>query len=164
VPFFAAVGAVHHRLRQQLGEGFQHVVVLGPNYGGPLPVMPGAHVTRVEPQLVNLFAVADLVLSEAGYNSVSELRLLGVPAVFVPGRRRLDDQAERVTALARAGSARVAAPDAVAAEVTALLTDPARLAAMRGEARRSRLVPGNRVAARHVLGPLARVTARGVAS
>lgn len=164
VPFFTAVSTVHHRLVELIGPRFDHVVVLGPNYAGPVPELPGAQVTRVEPQLVNLFALADLVLSEAGYNSVSELRLLGVPAVFVPGRRRLDDQAERVAALARAGSAVVvdAAPDAVAAEVTALFSTPGRLASMRREARARRLVPGNLAAARHVLGPHA-WTAEGLA-
>lgn len=154
VPFFDAVVAAHRRLVARLGSEIQHVVVLGPNYAGELPPLPGAHVRRVEPQLVNLFALADLVLCEAGYNTVSELRLLGVPAVFVPGRRRLDDQAERVTALARAGSARVLnpAPAEVAAEVTGLLADPARLSAMRRHAHAGRLVPGNHAAARLVLG------------
>ena len=97
------------------------------------------------------------MLSEAGYNSVSELRLLGVPAVFVPGRRRLDDQAERALELARAGSAVVLdpAPRTVATGVADLLTDPDLMARMRRTALAARLVPGNRAAARHVLGLLA---------
>ncbi len=155
VPFFAAVEAAHAALLERLGPaGFQHVAVLGPHYTGPVPDLPGAHVTPVEPCLVDLFALADLVVSEAGYNSVSELRLLGVPTVFLPGRRRLDDQSARVLGLARRGAARVVdgGPSRVAAEVAGLLTDPHRIAAMRRRALEQRLVPGNRAAARHVLG------------
>ncbi|WP_088289893.1 glycosyltransferase [Kineosporia sp. A_224] len=158
VPFFAAVRATHAELVRRLRpDGVQHVVVLGPNYAGEVPDLPGAHVVSVEPRLVDLFAIADLVLSEAGYNSVSELRLLGVPAVFVPGRRRLDDQAERALELARAGSAVVLdpAPTTVATGVADLLTDPDLMARMRRTALATRLVPGNRAAARHVLGLLA---------
>ena len=155
VPFFAAVGAVHARLLSRLGpDGFGHVVVLGPNYSGPAPELPGAHVVGVEPRLVDLFALADLVLSEAGYNSVSELRLQGVPAVFVPGRRRLDDQSARALELASSGAAVVLPPEPhrVATAVAELLADPAAMTAMRRQALAGRLVPGNRAAARHVLG------------
>ena len=158
VPFFAAVRAVHEQAVRRLGpDGLRHVVVLGPNYTGDVPDLPGARVVRVEPRLVDLFSLADLVVSEAGYNSVSELRLLGVPAVFVPGRRRLDDQAARAAELARAGGALVVDPDpdVVAGTVTGLLADAGRMAAMRRNAQAGRLVPGNRVAARHVLGTLA---------
>ncbi|HET7475902.1 MAG TPA: glycosyltransferase [Dermatophilaceae bacterium] len=155
VPFFDAVAAVDAELASRLGPaGFQHVVVLGPHYAGPAPDLPHARVVDVEPDLVDLFALADLVLSEAGYNSVSELRLLGVPAVFVPGRRTYDDQEERVLGLQRAGLARVVDPatDDVAVEVADILTDPAVMAQMRLHALRHRLVPGNRAAARQVLG------------
>jgi predicted glycosyltransferase len=158
VPFFEAVRAVHEQAVRRLGpEGLRHVVVLGPNFTGEAPDLPGARVVRVEPRLVDLFALADLVVSEAGYNSVSELRLLGVPAVFVPGRRRLDDQAARATELARAGGALVVDPDPdlLASTVTGLLADPERMVVMRRNALAGRLVPGNRAAARHVLGTLA---------
>lgn len=162
-PFFGTVAAVHRELTRRFGpDGVRHVVILGPNFTGEVPDLPGAHVVRVEPRLVDLFALADLVLSEAGYNSVSELRLLGVPAVFVPGRRRLDDQAARAHELAATGAAVVleADPGAVAAAVASLVNDPARLAEMRRSALATRPVPGNRAAARQVLGSHALGAAR----
>jgi UDP-N-acetylglucosamine:LPS N-acetylglucosamine transferase len=39
---------------------------------------------------------ADVVVSGGGYHSFHELRAVGIPAVFIPQRRRYDDQHERV--------------------------------------------------------------------
>jgi UDP:flavonoid glycosyltransferase YjiC (YdhE family) len=45
----------------------------------------------------------DLTVSAAGYNNVHELLLFGVPTLFVPMPRELDDQAARARWAARAG-------------------------------------------------------------
>lgn len=156
---FAATVEEVHRALAALPAPVRHVVVLGPQHAGPVPVAPGARLVTVEPALVDLFALADLVVSEGGYNSVSELRVVGTPAVFTPGRRRYDDQHERVRALAATGTASVVAdetPGAVAAEVTRLLRTPALLTEMRARAAAAPVPLGNRAAAEHLLGPLLR--------
>ena len=154
-PFFAAVAATCRALQADPpAGGVRHVVVLGPHFAGA-PELPGATVVVAEPALVDLFAVADLVISEGGYNSVSELRLVGTPAVFLPGQRTYDDQAERVQALADRGTAlclQDASAEEVAREVRELVHDRARLSAMRARAARDVLQLGNRAAAEHVLG------------
>ena len=155
-PFFDAVAAVQRAVAGQVG--LRHVVVLGPHFRGVVPDLSGAVVVQSEPALVDLFAIADLVVAEGGYNSVSELRLVKTPAVFLPGMRTLDDQEERVNALARRGLAVVlagAAPAVVAREVAALVQMPERLAQMRLHYRDDRVEVGNRTAAAHLLGLVA---------
>lgn len=155
-PFFAAVAAVQQRLAEHVG--LRHVVVLGPHFRGAVPDLSGAVVVDSEPALVDLFALADLVVAEGGYNSVSELRLVKTPAVFLPGERALDDQEERVRALAKLGLAVVlpgASPAAVAGEVAALVESPDRLSDMRACYRHDTVEIGNRAAAAHLLGLVA---------
>lgn len=157
-PFFAAVSATCRALADRPpARGVRHVVVLGPHFDGA-PDLPGAQVERSVPALVDLFAAADLVISEGGYNSVSELRLVRTPAVFLPGQRTYDDQVERVSLLAGLGAAvclRDAPPETVARQVTALLHDDARRSAMRAAYGADDLSLGNRAAAEQVLGPSA---------
>lgn len=155
-PFFDAVAAVQRAVAGQVG--LRHVVVLGPHFRGVVPDLSGAVVVESEPALVDLFAIADLVVAEGGYNSVSELRLVKTPAVFLPGERALDDQEERVLTLARLGLAVVlsgAAPAVVAREVAALVQAPERMAQMRLRYRDDTVDVGNRRAAAHLLGLVA---------
>ena len=155
-PFLEAVAAVQRRLAD--GDGVRHIVVLGPQRRGELPDLAGALVVESEPAMVDLFAVADLVLAEGGYNSVAELRLVKTPAVFLPGVRALDDQEQRVRALAGLGLAVVlagATPADVADEVAALVRSPARLAQIRARYRDDTVELGNRSAAAHLLGQVA---------
>ena len=155
-PFLEAVAAVQRRLADH--EGVRHIVVLGPQRGGEVPDLAGAVVVENEPALVDLFAVADLVLAEGGYNSVAELRLVKTPAVFLPGVRALDDQEQRVRVLAGLGLAVVlagATPAHVADEVAALVGAPGRLAQMRARYLDDTVELGNRSAAAHLLGHVA---------
>jgi predicted glycosyltransferase len=151
-PFFAAVWAAHAQLAKRL-PGLRHVVVLGPHREAAPEALPGMSVVRAEPELVSLFALADLVVSEGGYNSVNEIRLAKTPAVFVPGARRYDDQRERVNELAALGLAAVAegAPEAVAARIADVAAAPEALRAMRERYAADRLDPGNRRAASAIL-------------
>jgi UDP:flavonoid glycosyltransferase YjiC (YdhE family) len=105
--FFRTIAEAHAALQ----PGVTHVVVVGPNYAGPPPEVPGAMVVRFEPALVDLLAASDLVIAEGGYNTVTEVRLAKTPAVFLPSRRNWDDQVERVRALQDRGLARVMLED-----------------------------------------------------
>jgi len=70
----------------------------------------------------------DLTVSAAGYNNLHELVRFGVPTLFVPMRRELDDQAARARWAARAGvGVACEGPDSpdIEAGLDALL-DPAR--------------------------------------
>lgn len=61
-----------------------------------------SHELPEDGEVVRLFpasawlAAADVVVAAGGYHAVHETRRAGVPAVFVPQRRRYDDQAWRV--------------------------------------------------------------------
>ena len=88
-------------------------------------------------------AQASLVMSRSGASTVSEIAVIGRPAVLVPYPHALDhDQAANAAALARAGGALVEpqsglSPERIAALVTELAGDPDRLAAMAAAARRA---------------------------
>jgi predicted glycosyltransferase len=152
--FFAVVAAIGRRLADA-GPATTHVVVLGPNYAGDgsaaLGALPQTVVRRFEPAMVDLLAASDLVVAEGGYNTVNEVRLGRVPAVFLPSQRGLDDQSERVDRLRRLGVAETFRPDgdavAIADRVAALLGSPATLASMRDRYAGDRLVLGNERAA-----------------
>ena len=88
-----------------------------------------------------LLQAASLVVARSGASTVAELALAGRPAVLVPLPHAIDDhQTANARVLADAGAAWVA-PQAtldaasLAALLTGLLTDPARLAAAAAAAR-----------------------------
>jgi UDP-N-acetylglucosamine:LPS N-acetylglucosamine transferase len=99
---FDTIGRVHQRLRTEI-LGLRHFVVTGPYSRSPLPLLDGAVLLRFEPAINDLFAVSDVVIAEGGYNTVHEVRLARVPAIFLPTGRKLDNQEERVRALERRG-------------------------------------------------------------
>ncbi|GAA1911940.1 undecaprenyldiphospho-muramoylpentapeptide beta-N-acetylglucosaminyltransferase [Nocardioides lentus] len=81
------------------------------------------------------YAAADLVVCRAGASSVTEAAAVGLPAVFVPLPIGNGEQEHNARAVVDDGGALLLGdaamgPEWVAAEVPALLTDPARLAAM----------------------------------
>ncbi|MBI3930258.1 MAG: hypothetical protein HY319_32275 [Armatimonadetes bacterium] len=90
---------------------------------------------------------ADVVVSAAGYQSYHEIVQAGVPAVFVPQRRQIDDQAARAQGrlgFAPRASWRVAAtPEELAGAVSELLVTGTRADPVR--------FSGAEQAARHVL-------------
>lgn len=106
------------------------------------PVLAGRyHLTGfVGPELPDVLALADIVVSRSGAGTVAELTALGKPAVFIPlATSAGDEQAHNARHLQEAGAA-----VALAGEVTAhrlrdavgpLLTDPARRQAMAERAR-----------------------------
>ncbi len=86
-------------------------------------------------------AQSHLVISRSGASTVAELSAIGRPAILVPLPHALDqDQMANATVLEKAGGAiRLSqadfTPDRLAAEITRLAADPARLAAMAAAAR-----------------------------
>lgn len=99
------------------------------------------HLTGfVGPELPDVLALADLVVSRSGAGTLAELTALGKPAVFLPlASAAGNEQAHNARHLEEAGAA-VALPGEVTAErlreaLGPLLTDPARRAAMAQAAR-----------------------------
>ena len=86
-------------------------------------------------------AAAQLVMSRSGASTVSEIAVIGRPALLVPYPHALDhDQAANAAALAAAGGAEVhpqstLSPERIAALIDGLMQDPDRLAAMAAAAR-----------------------------
>lgn len=86
-------------------------------------------------------AAAHLVISRSGASTVSEISVIGRPALLVPYPHALDhDQAANAAALAAAGGAEVHPQSSLSAEriaglVGALMDDPERLTAMAAAAR-----------------------------
>jgi UDP-N-acetylglucosamine:LPS N-acetylglucosamine transferase len=149
--FFATVRQVHQRLAA-LRPNLRHLVIKGPHFQQPLAAPPGMTVVAYEPELVSLFARADLVIAEGGYNTVNELRVAQAPAIFLPGERSYDDQAERVRGLQRRGLAAVFEQRGrAAAAIAALAANDAWLGAARARYAGDQITLGNRAAAEHIL-------------
>lgn len=151
--FFAVAQAAHQQIRQAR-PNLRHLVVTGPHYQGQLPAQPGMTVVGYEPAMADLLAIASLVIAEGGYNTVHELRAAQVPAIFLPGERSYDDQAERVRALEQRGLAVVCTdrtPEHAARTIAAIAGSDALLEGMRASYRHDRLQTGNRAAAEHIV-------------
>jgi UDP-N-acetylglucosamine:LPS N-acetylglucosamine transferase len=92
------------------------------------------------------------VIAEGGYNTVNELRVAQAPAIFLPGERSYDDQAERVRGLQRRGLAAVFEQRGrAAAAIAALAANDAWLGAARARYAGDQITLGNRAAAEHIL-------------
>lgn len=117
--------------------GIQVLHVQG-KHGGADPSLTGEVpyvVLEFTDRMDLAYAAADLTVCRAGANSVTEAAAVGLPAVFVPLAIGNGEQVHNARPVVDAGGALLlddaALTTAWAAEhVTALLTDPARLAAM----------------------------------
>ena len=139
-------------VQQLLDQGIQVIWQTGKTYyeqiRSQLSNCPGAQASSpaklsnspivVTPFLTNmpdLYALADLVISRAGASSISELCLLGKPAILVPSPNVAEDhQTHNAMALVKKEAA-VLVKDADAQQqliptALALLQDPARLSAL----------------------------------
>jgi radical SAM protein with 4Fe4S-binding SPASM domain len=163
--YVRAVADAHLLLRAVFPD-LETVLVTGP-YGDAPPnadAYPGLTVVRSTPDLGVLLARATLVVSQAGYNAIAEIRALEKPAVLVPGHRKAEDQRARALRLVRAKAAVLAKPEArsIADRIEALLGSEEKLASMRRAHRAIPLVPKNREAAEAVLRPVWRPAQRRV--
>ncbi len=88
-----------------LDEDYLVVLVLGPEYRGAPPSSRHLElqVWQAIAWLPDLIAAADLVICQAGYNTLGEVQAAGTPAIVVPGQRGLDDQNARAQEAARSG-------------------------------------------------------------
>ncbi len=140
--------------------GTRAVIVVGPNYDNPTMVqrlreLQATTIVDVEPRMVDLLAASDLVIAEGGYNTVTEIRTVGVPAVFIPSVRTLDDQRERVEHVAATGAAMVVDPSRPASDAVAVVREALagnRLAVMRSAMAAHPPRLGNHAAADLILG------------
>lgn len=100
-----------------------------------------AELSAFFPDVARRLAAAHVVVARAGASTVAELAVAGRPSVLVPLPGAIDDhQSANARALAAAGGAKLMpqallTPQALAAELAALLTDPAALAAASAGAR-----------------------------
>jgi predicted glycosyltransferase len=158
--FLAVAAAVQVELGGRRPD-VRHVVVRGPNFTGTAAALPGAREVTFDPELVELLAASDLVVAEGGYNTVLEVRLAQVPAVFLPSVRSWDDQEGRVRELERSGLARVLvepSPAEAASVIAGLAGDAAWLAAVHDRYALEHLQTGNRAAAEALLELAARTS------
>jgi UDP-N-acetylglucosamine--N-acetylmuramyl-(pentapeptide) pyrophosphoryl-undecaprenol N-acetylglucosamine transferase len=79
------------------GVSIEAVLVAGPLFKDwwDLDLVSPVRVLPFDPQLSATLSEADLVLCQGGYNTIAEIRALGVPAICVPADRASDDQFER---------------------------------------------------------------------
>jgi len=100
-----------------------------------------AQVSPFFGDLAERMARASLVISRSGASTVSEIAVIGRPAVLVPYPHALDhDQAANAEALASVGGCEVApqaslTPDVLAAKIAGYMDDPAMSAKMAAAAR-----------------------------
>lgn len=97
--------------------------------------LPHVHATAFIDDMATAYRAADLVVSRAGASTISELQLLGAPAILIPSPNVAEDhQTKNALALATRGAA-VMITDAVAVDelgrtATKLLENPQELTAM----------------------------------
>jgi UDP-N-acetylglucosamine--N-acetylmuramyl-(pentapeptide) pyrophosphoryl-undecaprenol N-acetylglucosamine transferase len=142
-----ALGLALLRLRRgQAQPRFDLVLVTGPTYEAATRAEAGAldegvAIVGYEDRMADAYAAAAVVVCRAGSSTLAELCAVGLPSVLVPSPNVTDNHQEgNARGLERAGAARVVLergmnPDQVAAEVDALVADPAALTAM-GQAAR----------------------------
>ncbi len=86
---------------------FDWVLIFGPYFLGDIPPSnDNVHRVRFDPDLMELCAGADVVVCNAGYNTIREIEVVGTPAVVIPLQGTgADDQHERAELFAKAGRA-----------------------------------------------------------
>jgi len=92
-----------NQVRSDLPE-FKALVIPGPMFAGweKLKLSEHVRVLPFAPDLDSIFATADLVICQGGYNTLLELAALGTPTVCVPAQRGFDDQFRRASETADA--------------------------------------------------------------
>ncbi len=119
-------------------------VVVG---AGPLArsVSPGVRQLHDIYPALDVLPAFDAAVCAAGYNTVHEALFAGLPSVFIPFIRVLDDQEARARAIEAAGAGRTVASVAGLGPVLKRVLDPEQAPAMK--AAMARWVPGNGAAA-----------------
>jgi UDP:flavonoid glycosyltransferase YjiC (YdhE family) len=97
--------AVSRCLERLAGRPEVQVAALESSLSARLDVPPGVVPLRDTYPVSRYYRAFDFAVSAAGYNSYHELIRFGVPSVFVPMPRELDDQAARARHAQRVGVA-----------------------------------------------------------
>ncbi len=92
---FASIDSVLANVRQRATLPFNVVQAIGPRAKGFGQMAQADSTVDPGAALNELFGVADIVISTAGYNSVLELATTDTPALLVPIPRSIDDQTAR---------------------------------------------------------------------
>lgn len=120
-------------------RGIQLIWQTGKNFGDrgqqAAKGMKGVVVTKFITDMASAYAAADLVVSRAGAGSISELELLGKPAILVPSPNVSEDHQTKNAMALVAKKAALMIPDAEAreklvAEIVKAESDPALLKAL----------------------------------
>ncbi len=96
VDFYNLALAAISRLRGD-GEDVAVKLVTGPLFKewDRLALMPDVTVLPFDPALRQSLLTAGVVICQAGYNTIAELKRMPVKAICIPGERNLDDQVSR---------------------------------------------------------------------
>jgi predicted glycosyltransferase len=154
VDFYNLALAGFERARQHTPE-LAALLVAGPLFTEwrQLRLVDRVRVLPFDPHLSDLFASADVIVCQAGYNTVAEVLSSGVPTICVPAPRGADDQFERAALAATSPTFRTyEGADPIA--FGQLLLDA--IAAGRTASSPRPVMPGAARAAEHLLGLLAR--------
>jgi predicted glycosyltransferase len=83
-------------------RGLEAILVAGPLFHDWLELDPaeGVRVVPYDPDPVDLFESAELVICQAGYNTIAELEQIGTRTLCVPAARDMDDQFARAVKFA----------------------------------------------------------------
>jgi UDP-N-acetylglucosamine--N-acetylmuramyl-(pentapeptide) pyrophosphoryl-undecaprenol N-acetylglucosamine transferase len=137
--------------------GVRLVVGAGPLWREQLPALEGAVVLQGRYPALDFLPAFDAAVTAAGYNAVHELLYAGVPSVFVPFERMVDDQEKRAREVAAAGAGLACSPltrEGLTRAVRELM-NPATRERLRGAARKRVERNGAEPAARALLELLA---------
>ncbi len=96
-----ALGAVSE-VRKRM-PSISGLLIAGPLFQDwlALDLAEGVRILPFDPDTTSTFSAADLVISQAGYNTMAELGSLGTQTICVPAPRGLDDQFERAVRLSQ---------------------------------------------------------------
>jgi predicted glycosyltransferase len=95
VDFYNLAAEACLQVERNLGT-MSALLVLGPLFSEPTRLKPGNTVLVSSCwNMPGLFDRASLIVCQAGYNTVEEVLRAGKPAIVVPAKRDIDDQAER---------------------------------------------------------------------
>jgi UDP-N-acetylglucosamine--N-acetylmuramyl-(pentapeptide) pyrophosphoryl-undecaprenol N-acetylglucosamine transferase len=136
---------------RRLVPGLEGVLVAGPLFGDwwDLRLVDGLRVMPFDLALSRLFVAATVVVCQGGYNTVAELRALGVRCICVPAPRESDDQFERAAQAAAASQVFRMYDGHDAAPLASLLLEA--LQAPRAEVVSTEPPSGARTSAEHLL-------------
>lgn len=161
--YLRAVVDAHLLARARIPD-LETILVTGPYAEAPANVdgYPGLTLIASTPELPSLLAKASVVISQAGYNAIAEIRQLAKPAILIPGYRKAEDQRARAMRLVRVGAAVIAKPEArrLANAIEHVLLTPGAREAMAAGHRAFPLVANNRAAAERIVAPAVIATER----